>query len=338
MKTPTSAASAAPPGLGQALLASLNLPLLMLDDNCNIISASNSFSQAFQLDADEIVDRPLARLGNGEWAVPQLDALVRATASGNVQASPYEMDLRREGHGDRQLVIQVQKLDYGGRDNVRLLVTIADVTASRAIEKLKDNQLREKTILLQELQHRVANSLQIIASVLLQNAKQVDSDESRLHLRDAHHRVMSVAAIQHQLARATIGEVELAPYFTDLCRSIGASMIRDHDLLTLEVTADASIAESDVSVSLGLIVTELVINALKHAFPDQRSGKIIVDYHSSEQGWSLSVSDNGVGMPHATETHSGLGSTIVQALARKLDAAVQIFDANPGTRVSIVHS
>jgi len=93
-----------------------------------------------------------------------------------------------------------------------------------------------------------------------------------------------------------------------------------------------------VSVSLGLIVTELVINALKHAFPDQRSGKITVDYHSSEQGWSLSVSDNGVGMPHATETHSGLGSTIVQALARKLDAAVQIFDANPGTRVSIVHS
>jgi len=338
MKTSTPAASAAPPGLAQALLASLTVPLLMLDGDCNIVSASNSFSQAFQLDPDEVVDRSLAGLGDGEWAVPQLDALVRATASGNVQAGPYEMDLKRKGQGDRRLVIQVQKLDYGGRDNVRLLVTIADVTASRAIEKLKDNQLREKTILLQELQHRVANSLQIIASVLLQNAKQVDSDESRLHLRDAHHRVMSVAAIQHQLARATIGEVELAPYFTDLCRSIGASMIRDHDLLTLEVTADASIAESDVSVSLGLIVTELVINALKHAFPDQRSGKIIVDYHSSEQGWSLSVSDNGVGMPHATETHSGLGSTIVQALARKLDAAVQIFDANPGTRVSIVHS
>jgi two-component sensor histidine kinase len=254
------------------------------------------------------------------------------------QAGPYELDLRRKGRGDRRLVIQVQKLDYGDGDNVRLLLTIADVTATRAIEKLKDNQLREKTILLQELQHRVANSLQIIASVLLQNAKQVDSDETRLHLRDAHLRVMSVAAIQHQLARATIGEVELRPYFTDLCRSIGASMIRDHDLLTLDVTADASIAESDVSVSLGLIVTELVINALKHAFPDQRSGKIVVDYHSSELGWTLSVSDDGVGMPHATETRSGLGSTIVQALARKLDAAVEIFDTDPGTRVSIVHS
>jgi two-component sensor histidine kinase len=92
-----------------------------------------------------------------------------------------------------------------------------------------------------------------------------------------------------------------------------------------------------VSVSLGLIVTELVINALKHAFPDQRSGKIIVDYHSTELGWTLSVSDDGVGMPPAAETHAGLGSTIVQALARKLDATVDIFDTSPGTRVSIVH-
>jgi len=324
-------------GLAQALLTSLNVPLLMLDEECNIVSASNSFSQAFELDPDNVVGHPLSQLGSGEWAVPQLDALLRATASGNVQAGPYEMDLKRKGQGERRLVIQVQKLDYGEAENVRLLVTVADVTAARAIEKLKDNQLREKTIMLQELQHRVANSLQIIASVLLQNAKRVESDETRLHLHDAHSRVMSVAAIQHQLARATIGEVELGAYFTDLCRSIGASMIRDHDLLTLDVNVDASIADSDVSVSLGLIVTELVINALKHAFPDQRPGKIMVDYHSSELGWTLSVSDDGVGMPHASETHAGLGGTIVQALAKKLDAAVEIFDTNPGTRVSIVH-
>src|SRR5690242_16810254 len=88
MKTPTSAASAAPPGLAQALLTSLNVPLLMLDEDCNIISASDSFSRAFQLDPDKVVDHPLAQLGGGEWAVPQLDALVRATASGNVQAGP----------------------------------------------------------------------------------------------------------------------------------------------------------------------------------------------------------------------------------------------------------
>jgi two-component sensor histidine kinase len=126
----------------------------------------------------------------------------------------------------------------------------------------------------------IANSLQIIASVLMQNARKVQSDESRSHLFDAHQRVMSVAAIQQQLAASQVGEVELRPYFKALCNSIGASMIRDHNQLSLDVSVDDSVTPADISVSLGLIVTELVINALKHAFPQDRQGKINVDYRS----------------------------------------------------------
>jgi two-component system, sensor histidine kinase PdtaS len=338
MNTPTSADPAAARSLAMALIASSNVPLLLLDAECGIIAASSTFCETFQIDMANVTDRPLAMLGDGEWAVPQLEALLRATASGTAQVGPYELDLNRHGRERRRLVVNAQRLDYSDSDNPRLLLTIADVTSARLAEKLKDNLLREKSIMLQELQHRVANSLQIIASVLLQSAKRVQSEETRTHLHDAHTRVMSVAAIQHQLARATLGDVELRVYFTDLCRSIGASMIRDHNLLSLDVTVDESVADSDVSVSLGLIVTELVINALKHAFPDQRSGKIMVDYHSGGPSWMLSVSDDGVGMPAPADAHSGLGSTIVEALARKLDAAVEIFDTNPGTRVSIVHA
>ena len=90
---------------------------------------------------------------------------------------------------------------------------------------------------------------------------------------------------------------QLRPYFTALCESIGASMIRDHEQLTLSVMADDSTTTADTSVSLGLIVTELVINALKHAFPDNRKGKIMVDYHARGPNWDLSVGDDGVGMP-----------------------------------------
>ena len=222
---------------------------------------------------------------------------------------------------------------------MRILLTAADVTDARLAEKVKDDLLREKAILLQEVQHRVANSLQIIASVLLLNARKVHSDETREQIRDAHQRVMSVAALQKQLAASTLGDVLLRPYFTQLCNSIGASMIRDRSQLTLTVTADDSAAPAETSVSLGLIVTELVINALKHAFPDRRPGKIVVDYRAHGPNWTLSITDDGTGMPKRPgASKAGLGTTIVEALAKQLHARVQVDDANPGTVVSVVHT
>jgi two-component sensor histidine kinase len=116
-------------------------------------------------------------------------------------------------------------------------------------------------------------------------------------------------------------------------------MIRDHNQLSLNVTVDGSVTSADVSVSLGLIVTELVINALKHAFPGDRSGRIEVGYHSNGGDWKLSVVDNGVGMPTGpAAAKPGLGTNIVQALTRQLQALIEIGDAKPGTAVSIVHT
>ncbi|MDB5455224.1 MAG: histidine kinase [Caulobacter sp.] len=93
-----------------------------------------------------------------------------------------------------------------------------------------------------------------------------------------------------------------------------------------------------VSVSLGLIVTELVINALKHAFPDGRSGKITVDYNFNGPNWILCVRDDGVGMPAGAAVQSGLGTSIVQALAKQLQASVEVVVEHPGTKISIEHT
>lgn len=322
-----------------AVVASSNAPLLLLDGDLTIIAASTSFCRAFHLDPAGVGGRPLSGLGAGEWAIPQLDSLLKTTLSGYDEVEAYEIDLAREGQETRRLVVNARKLDYADADNPRLLLTISDITDARIAEKLKDDLLREKAILLQELQHRVANSLQIIASVLLRSAKNMQSDETRTHLYDAHSRIMSVAALQQQLAASRLGDVELRPYFMELCRSIGASMIRDHKQLSLEVTTDESVTGADVSVSLGLIVTELVINALKHAFPGHRKGKILVDYRSRGPNWTLSVGDDGVGMPKDAESAKpGLGTSIVEALASQLKASIQVTDANPGTAVSIVHT
>lgn len=326
--------------LAMALVESSRAPLLLLDDGVIVIGASASFCNTFNLDPANIANRRLADLGAGEWDVPQLNSLLLATIGGAAEIDAYEMDLVREGKATCRLILSAHKLDYFDTEKVRVVLAATDVTATRLAEKQKDDLVREKHVLLQELQHRVANSLQIIASVLMQSAKRVQSDETRLHLHDAHSRVMSIATLQKQLAVTQLKSVELRTYFADLCRSISASMIDDPKRLSLEAAVDDTTTSSDVSVSMGLIVTELVINSIKHAFPDQVSGgKILVSFADEGGAWLLSVSDNGAGMPVSSERGKpGLGTGLVEALSKQLDATVAVLDANPGTRVEIRRS
>ena len=321
-----------------AVVVSSHEPLLFLSEDQRVIAASASFCRTFGIDPATVPGKTLSQLGNGEWAMPRLASLLRATASGSARIDAYEIDLRRPNLQTRNLVVNARTLDDGDRDRIRLLVAVTDVTDARAETRLKDDLVRDKAILLQEVQHRVANSLQIIASVLMQSARRVQSEEARGHLHDAHHRVMSIAALQRQLSTSGGGNVELRAYFTQLCRSLGASMIADPNRLSLEVRVDDSVVEADVSVSLGLIVTELVINALKHAFTEERTGTIVVDYRSSGDDWTLSVTDDGIGVPTGDKApKAGLGTGIVEALARNLQGEIEISDAGPGAAVTIRH-
>lgn len=323
-----------------ALIISSQAPLVLLDGDLGVVAASATFYRGFGIARSGPARVRFSELGNGEWNVPQLLLLLKATAAGRPAIEAYEMDLVRPGHADCRLVLSAHKLDYdAGAGEARIVLAITDVTAARLADKEKDDLLHEKQVLMQELQHRVANSLQIIASVLLQGARKVNSEETRSHLKDAHHRVMSIATLQKQLATTQEGDVRLRGYFTELCESIAASMIAGTSHLSLEADVDDSIVDARVSVSLGLIVTELVINSLKHAFPDgRRTGTIGVHFRSSGTGWTLRVEDDGVGFPdEARAAKPGLGTGIVEALARQLDAQVVITDAHPGTRVTISH-
>src|SRR5579859_5976130 len=324
--------------LALSLVAASGGPILLLDGHLTVIAASESFMHAFQIDPEATTGRSLFSLGAGEWDVPQLSSLLKVTLSGAADVGAYEMDLERAGCEARRLVITAHRLDHSDTHDTRVLLEVSDVTDARLAERLKDDLLREKALLYQELQHRVANSLQIIASVLMQSARRVGSARVRSHLYAAHSRLMSVATLQQQLTASQVGNVRLAEYFTELCQSIGASMIADPEILTLTVEADEGVATADVSVSLGLIVTELVINALKHALPLDADGDILVSYRSSATEWTLSVRDNGVGMPSGSAgPRTGLGTSIVEALAKQLHAKVHVADNHPGAIVSIVY-
>lgn len=324
--------------LAMAMATSSHEPLLLLDGALDVVAISGSFCRAFRIDRARSLGRPIWEIGAGEWNIPQLRPMLSAIAAGSAEVEAYAFDLKRTDEPVRHLMLNAHKLSYGDAADVRLLVGIADVTEAREGAQQKSDLLREKALLLQELQHRIANSLQIIASVLMQTARRVQSDETRDHLRQAHHRIVSVAEVQRHLASSQGDKVALRPYLTQLCDSLTASMISDTARLQLIVKVDDSTTTADVSVSLGLIVTELVINALKHAFPDDRTGLITVVYTVRDLGWTLSVNDDGIGMAAQPElVKPGLGTSIVEALARQLRAEVTVEDARPGAAVSITH-
>jgi two-component sensor histidine kinase/CheY-like chemotaxis protein len=330
------------PGLSltKAVILSSPTPLLLLDGDLRISGASESFCDAFQIDPSTVVGVTLFELGTGEWNRPELRAMLVAIASGTPLVAGMEVELERPEADTRCLCIHAKLLEYGDLSTPRLLVAVEDMTDARAKDLAKDEVILRLEVLLREVRHRVANSLQIVSAVLLQNAGRSDSAETRSGLTDAHNRVMSIATLERQLSASGDGDqhLDVRTYFTSLCDSMAASLIGDRKTVSLAVTGDGLVA-ARVSVSLGLIVTELVINALKYAFPDDRVGHIEIGYQAHGPNWILTVKDDGVGItadPNSIRT--GLGTSIVQALARQLQATVDVRPASPGTVISIEHN
>jgi two-component sensor histidine kinase len=325
----------------RAIVDTIRQPLLVLDENLRVIVASRSFCSAFQVTAKATQGQLLYELGGGAWDSPDLRAVLERVAPDDSVIEGFEFERSFPKIGHRILLLNARKVFYEAQNTTTILLAIEDVTDRRIAERERDELLRQKDILLAEMQNLVANSLQIIASILLLKARTVASEETREQLHDAHQRALAVASVQRHL-KATTGDeaIQLEPYLLRLCASLTGAMIRSGEgAIQLNVQAAGAVATSTEAVSLGLIVTELVINALKHAFPVERAGGIIsVSYTVKGASWSLTVSDNGVGRDNLAAPSSGLGTIIVSALAEQLSARVSTVSGANGTSVTVTRT
>jgi two-component sensor histidine kinase len=326
--------------LAQGIVDTVREPVLVLDKELRVIAASRSFYSAFKVHPDATEGRLLYALGDGQWDIPRLRVLLEKIIPEQGVMEGYEVEHEFPGLGHRTMALNARQVFYEGGANTTILLGMEDITDRRVLEREKDELLREKDVLLQELQHRIANSLTIIASIILMKARTVQSEETRLHLEDAHKRVMSIAAVQEQLHASGLGSIEVTPYLLRLCETLATSMIGGSRPISLKATGDEGSATSRQAESLGLIVTELVMNALKHAFPKENArGQITVVYERVGINWKLSVSDDGIGKPDGVfaQAKSGLGTGIIQALSQQLGAKVETVSGPAGTTVSITH-
>src|SRR5580658_5832249 len=232
--------------LAQIVVETVREPLLVLDSTLKILVASSSFHKTFQINPKETPDQLLFALDGGAWDIPALHTLLERSLMDQTVVEGFLVEQTFPRIGPRTFLLHARKVLGTDDGHALILLGFEDVTERRAIEREKailqirtDELLEQKEILLAEMQHRIVNSLQIIASILMLKARAVTSEETRLHLQDAHRRVMSVAAVQehlHSSGRADM--IEIRPYLQKLCASLAESMIGESRPATIDIQAD----------------------------------------------------------------------------------------------------
>ena len=174
--------------LAEAIVDTVQEPLIVLDKDLRVVAANRSFYLTFRVNRQETQGRLLYALGDGQWDVPSLPELLEKIAPEHNVMDGYEVEHDFPEIGQRIMLLNARKVFYKGNDHTTILLGIEDITRRRAAEREMEQLLHQKELLLEEMQHRIANSLQIIASILMLKASTVQSEETRKHLHDAHKR------------------------------------------------------------------------------------------------------------------------------------------------------
>ena len=333
--------------LALAIVDTLPAPFLVLDDTLHLLAASRCFYEVYGEDPASALGRSLFELSGGQWDIPGLRQLLRTVVPERTGLEGFEFEQDFGDLGKRTIQLNALPLREESGPSKMVLVAIKDITERRVAEQEKqrllehtEKLLQQQKTLLREMRHRIANSLQIIASILLLKAGSVTSEETKKELRAAHRRVMSVAAVQdHLQASDGIEQIEIGPYLAKLASGLASSMVAPTQSIDIKVVSDMGALPTSHAVSIGLIVTELIMNSVKYAFPQPRaSARIRVTFEKAGGDWKLTVSDNGTGRRQSHEPSTGLGTALVAALAKQLDAVILETSTTEGLTVDVTRA
>jgi two-component sensor histidine kinase len=202
--------------------------------------------------------------------------------------------------------------------------------ANARLEAIVDHQ----AVMLREVNHRVANSLQLIASLVHMQAAAVTDEAAQSALRDTQARIAAIMQVHRRLYTSEdVQVVDMQEYLTGLVAELEQSLTTGAAHRHIRLGAEPVKLNTDKAVSLGVIVAELVTNACKYAYAEDEEGDVRVDFRQGPEGLRLVVEDDGRGMPKTlTPKGTGLGQKVIAAMARSLNAVVQFDPEHRGAR------
>jgi PAS domain S-box-containing protein len=215
--------------------------------------------------------------------------------------------------------------------------TVQDITSSVLTEQALLASLREKTTLLQEIHHRVKNNLQIISSLLYFEGKKLNDDRTIVAFDEVRNRLRAMMLVHEKLYRSRdLTQVDFSDYIRSLVPELMSSSRQAGRNTHFTVETATLALPIETALPCGLILTELLTNVGKYAFPDGRAGKVLVQLTLSPDRFNLTVSDDGVGLPPGfdPDTASSFGWQLIRQLAGQIAATLTI-ERGRGTRVTL---
>ncbi len=220
----------------------------------------------------------------------------------------------------------------------QVLGVATNITQRKMAEMKIQESLREKEVLLQEIHHRVKNNLQVISSLLDLQSQHIEEQPMLKLFQQSCNRIRSMALIHETLYNVKdFAKINFAEYIENLSSYLFSAYGVNAENINLELALDEINLNIDTAIPCGLLINELVSNALKHAFPNKAKGTIYITLHGDEDKYyTLTIRDNGIGLPPHWEGKSGnsLGLKLVDVLAQQLEGTLQL-NSGSGTEFSL---
>lgn len=313
--------------------------MVMIDADGRIVLFNAQAEALFAYRREELLGERVERLVPGRFAERHPDYRHSFGADPHPRPMGRGRDLYARRSDGSEFPVEIGLNPIETEAGVMVLASIVDITERRRQQESLEKALREKTVLLNEVHHRVKNNLQVITSLLNLQAAHVNDPQLRIALTESQGRVRAMA-LTHQLLYEgkDYSRIDLGDYLDRLAQLLHGSYRQDGARIRLRRALPAlpQFIEFERAIPCGLVVNELVTNAFKHAFPAGRSGEVLIELHARDADIELVVSDNGVGLPadFSLETTKSVGLQLVPLLAEQLNGRFS-HGSGPGASFSV---
>jgi PAS domain S-box-containing protein len=274
--------------LAQCIVDTIRDPLVVLEHDMTIVTASKAFLTIFGITEAETQGRRVSELGQRQWDVPALRDLMERVLPENKPIESFEIEDDFPGLGRRVFNLNARKISRPGNHVHRMLLVFEDVTDRKQRE-------RDAQILTNEISHRIKNNLQLIVGLIAYEARSMAQPYVQGYSA-MQARIGAIAQLYDLISQSSHGQtVAVDAYLMEIAKTMSASLLGNASGIKIEVKAEALYIDPDRAVPFGLLVNELATNSIKHAFP-HGTGRVVLSLEQVGDQIELNVADEGVGL------------------------------------------